>query len=116
MFRFFVSYFLLICFLRKSRHEIIYSIFINLYKNDEIDSFLQTLSIVIVNKGVFICANYSKQLTRSLLQQMVIKFDILSETCFTDFLLKFILVRNKRLSGILKFLLIYKTNIQKNKD
>ena len=35
----------------------------------------RNLSIVIVNKGVFICVNYSKllkQLTRSLLQQMVI--------------------------------------------
>ena len=33
------------------------------------------LSIVIVKKGVFVCVNYSKhlqQLTRSLLQQMVI--------------------------------------------
>ena len=35
----------------------------------------RNLSIIIVGKGVFICVNYSKQskqLTRSLLQQMVI--------------------------------------------
>ena len=41
-----------------------------------------------------------------------IKFDIISETCFIHFLLKFaILVRNERLSGIPKEFFIYKTNI-----